>query len=209
MKLEDLLHRVRPQVPGCPEDVAIDALRVAAEQLCRQSHLWQEKLPAVSIYSKIGDYQLPAPMHTRVVSPLTVHVEGRLLEHRHKGELDQWHRDWRDRLAPEPHFWTMNSPDEVVIVPKPEGDKIDALVATASLEPADGEADLPGWFHQYATCLKEGALAELKEIPGKPWSDPKMMQLHQRRFDREVARARYDVSRGFSDRPIRTTAYPR
>ena len=208
MKLEDLLYRVRPQVPGCPEEVAIDALRVAAEHLCRESHLWQKQLSPASIYKGIGDYQLPTPAYTRVVSPLRVDVSGHKLEHRHTGELDAWDEDWRERVGPEPHYWTMNSPDEVVIVPKPEADKPDALVARVSLEPAENDLDLPDWFHQYTNCLKEGALAELKEIPGKPWSDPKMMQLHQRRFHREVARARYDASRGFTNRPIRTKAYP-
>lgn len=209
MKLEDLLFRVRPQVLGCPEPVAINALRSAAEELCRETHVWQKKLDPVSVYSGIGDYGLPTPAYSRIVSPLRIQFDGKDVTHKHEGELDLWDETWRDKVDTTPSFWTMESPETLRLVPKPNADRTDVLIAWASLEPAEDEVTLPGWFHQYSRCLKDGALAEIKEIPNKPWSDPKMAQFHRRRFNVEVSKARYDVSRGFTDRPIRTTAYPR
>jgi len=208
VNLQDALYRVRPQVLGCPEPIIIDALRQAAETLCRDSHVWQEKLWPISTYGAIGHYRVPLPAYARLVSPQRVQFDGQWLEYRHADALERLMGvDWRSAQAG-PQYWTMESANTIRLVPQPGSDAADALVIWASLEPAEHAVELPDWFRQYDSTLTEGALAALKEMPQQQWSAPKMAQEHRRRFKVQVANARYHASRGFSDRPLRTKVYP-
>jgi len=209
MKLDEIIYRVRPHVEGCPEPVIVDELRLATEELCRQSYIWEQELTPVSVVRDQASYTLPFPSGTRIVSPQRARIGDNWLEYNHTGDLERvLGRDWRSKRA-NPHYWFMEGPYTIRLVPIPQTDNANSLVAWATIEPAEVDVELPDWFRQYDRCLAEGALATLKEIPGKDWTDPQMAQIHRRRFGTDVADIRYDASRNFSDRPVRTRAYHR
>ena len=209
MNLEEMVYRVRPHVEGCPEPVIVDELRLACEELCRESHVWQEQLVSEPLFAGISQYRLPAPADTRLVSVQRVELNDETLEYKRVPELERmFGRDWREKTS-SPQFWLMEEPFTIRVVPIPSSDFNDGLAVWASLEPSNVWVELPDWFRQYDRVLAEGALATLKEIPGKGWFDPKIAQMHRRRFNTEVANVRYDVSRRFTDQPVRTQAYPR
>mgnify|MGYP003577447698 CR=1 FL=1 len=56
-----------PQVPGCPEPVAEQALKRAAQRFCELTFAWRVRLDAISLAAGTDEYELPLPDRSELV----------------------------------------------------------------------------------------------------------------------------------------------
>src|SRR5574343_1008930 len=54
----DLLPRLLPEVPGCPENYASLVLRDAVREVCRISQIWTKELAAINLVATTASYAL-------------------------------------------------------------------------------------------------------------------------------------------------------
>ena len=166
--LEVLVRQVMPLVLPCPRGMVLDALRVAAKDLCEQAPVWRVKLDETALQ---GDAEVPLalPRGAKLALVLDVWLEG--------NRLDPWgYRAEGDHLC----LRSALPRDCVVTV-------------EATLRPSRLAEQLPGRLvEEWGDVLSYGAQARLKAMTGSKveWSDGAGAQIAHEQYNQGVARAR-------------------
>lgn len=178
----DLYQDILPHVPGCPEPLLDDAIRRAAVQFCRESHIWIEQISNVYVFKNVTRYSLDIPEGSEVIALSNIETESG------NGEI-QWPSVNVYGLMTFKSM-TTNATLSVWVVLMPSQD-------------ATGLPDRIG-LH-YREALIEGALAILQAIPGRDWSAPNFVQMHKMAFQQGIVDAKQRRHRGNTERPMRVS----
>lgn len=190
--LEDFIKHVGPHVPGCPEEVILDAIRDACIRFCTDTWIIREDLQPFLADSDEDTYELSTISGDGIVGIISFLYDERELTKRTEEELDVIDSGWRTADAGTPTMVT--SPDDagsVRLNRKAEvgtTSEMKVRVATKPQSDADEVADvlLSEWFR----AIKYGALEQLFEIPKKGWSDIKQSMWYGKRFNFEIQRGK-------------------
>lgn len=209
---------VLPYVPGCPEPVALQKIRQAAIDYCRQSRAWR--------YLSLGPIDPVASQQTYVIGTsaalgslpadvVVVHVyqvnyDGTPLEFvtpaafRAKDDL------WFSEVGT-PEVVTSFEEGELSFYPIPESTGVDLIKCPEiALAPTQAAAGVDERIYQFAReTIAKGARALILQIPKKPYSDPMLgMELWQQ-FELEAGGADLRASSGRGHARIRTRTISR
>jgi len=108
--------------------------------------------------------------------------------------------------------WLMDISGLIHYVVRPPGMLIDvdnpgairSGMALLALTPIEFGVDYPIYFWRHAfQSILSGTLARLYQMPNRPWSDPKMMELHWRRLNSGIAAGYAEAEMGFTGRGSR------
>lgn len=197
--LEDLLPRIMPRAPRCPEPTALDAIRRAAMEFCQRTRIWRES-DSFGV-TTAGDNIICVPQGTVLFEIESARIDGRPLEPASLSWLNQQFPLWREETSDLPRFITQVEPDSVQLVPAGTG----ALDLTLILKPSDDAEYLPDWMiDQHSRVLADGALGEILTIPGQPFFNPQLAGFHAGRFARDLDRLSSAGIRGQQRAPVRT-----
>lgn len=166
--LDALVRQVMPLVLPCPRGMVLDALRVAAKDLCEQAAVWRVKLDETALQ---GDAEVPLtlPRDAKLALVLGVWLEGNRLnpsDYRVEGE----HICLRGTM-----------PREC------------AVTVEAALRPSRLAEHLPErLIEEWGDVLAYGAQARLKAMSGNKveWSDGVGAQIALEQYKEGMARAR-------------------
>jgi hypothetical protein len=184
--LSELLPLVRPHVPGCPNPLIIQELRMAAIEFCERTKMWRER-KSTSIF--------------RQDRTVTVLDYAEIHEIETADFIEASGQSWRlppvpflssnpdDREADTeqsiPIYITQSSLDTVSVIPFATG----TLIVQAIMKPqslpkygVSGTTTLQAIQNviptaiasKYGETLAQGALARLLAIPGKRWAEPNL-----------------------------------
>ena len=172
--LSTLVDLVLLDLPGCPRALALEGLRWAARELCRESGAWREKV-AVETEAGVLQYALEAPT-------------GALI-HALTGLVDEDDEAVADGYSLEP-------PATLVLEDDP-GEQ--TLEAECLCVPSGSE--VPDWLADgYWDALQAGAKGMRQKDRGKPWSEPNLAGVNLAEFRRGAARLRQRHAGGFAGR---------
>jgi hypothetical protein len=192
-RFEEFLPQVMPYVPGCPEIVAVSAIRSATIEFCRKS-LWllYEHDPFVTEANQ-GSYGLDLPEDTDLVMVFQATYNGLPLAF--VGEVNMAYLNDNAGL---PKCVTQIDPTSVQLVPIPQadGDTVKLLVAITPTESSVTCDD--ALLGRWAERIGYGARARLHAIPGQTFSSPETALQYRAMFVTAIGEARIERARGMT-----------
>lgn len=197
--LEDILPHVLPFAAGCPEPIALRAIRKAAIQFCERTKLWR----TTDKYYAEPQCDIALPPYASLVAIEDARFDGRRLEPISFGDLNARYpsQDWRDLDEGDPRYVTQTSLNSVRVVPQTQG----MVSLSIVLAPSQSAKELPDFLvDQFPYVIAYGALGDILLIRGEPWSDPQMAVAYATQFTNETDRLFSKSITGQQGAPIRT-----
>lgn len=177
--LDTLLRFAAVEVPQIPYEVALDMVRECYKEFARKSHLLGAEL-LLPIQRGVHDYDLDVPAGYDIFAVKTGHHDRYC-----------WHQ-------PSPHYWyqccgyryRMDGNRRVYLHDAPSRDAVDFRL-TVQVIPNDCATDIPQAIAgPYGRGIAMGAVADMLEMPGKAWTNPKLAQIKRSKFNNTCAQGR-------------------
>jgi len=200
--LESFLPEILPDVPGCPSDMAIRALRNTIVEFCEKSLIHQETLDAITVYENTTDYDLEPPKNYRVQKIMKVWYLGQELEALAPdgiGLPDAYRTGIAGYTASKgpPAGYTQKDVDTFTILPIPDQKYASSLTMRVALVPLRTVTEVADFlFEIWGETLGFGTKARLMLTPGKPYSNTEAANFNQVRYVTGLNDARQRALRG-------------
>lgn len=184
--LEHVSRCSTPQIRSAIEDVAIDFLK--------RSKLHSVDHALISVVAEQAAYTLENPDGMQILHVRSATISGKPLEQTTEEELDlNWQElskgfswryqynewpsgqpvdDWRLATSDLPGLFYQLNPNEMNLVGIPTTAIADAIRVKLVVFPTPGVTEIPDWiFNTWHQSLTDGAIARLKAMPDKPFTD--------------------------------------
>lgn len=202
---DDFLSRVLPEVPGCPEVAAIQAIKDSAIQFCEHSLILQADHDPVSVIAKINDYDLETPVTgTRITKIMKMWYQGKEL---HPNAPDQigsplaYNKNIGgfETTYNDPQVYFQKDSATFSLFPIPEKTVASAITMRVALAPLRSSTTCDDiLFEHWAEPIAYGAVGRLMLQPAKSYTNPELSRSYQARFIIGVNEARQKASRGYT-----------
>lgn len=175
--LDLLLPGVATVAAGCPEPLAIKALRSACSKLCERTRQWRET-ETIAATSDTGNYNL-SPPGGDVLDIVRADFNGSPLKPVTPEWLDEHEPLWRYGTTGRPVYVTQERQGEVIIAPQGDG----TLTLWMTLRPDATARQVPAWIiDNHRELVEAGALADLLAVPSAKYYDPNLAALYYQKF---------------------------
>lgn len=194
---DQFLPLVLPHCPGCPDLVAEDEIRNAAEEFFEKSYVWRYVTPAMLTSAGQTDYTPILPTGARLVKL-------------HEGTLDNERLDIEGVAMGETGAaYKLSLPDLKVIQIGPDSPAADrVLKARVSLSLTKSATSLSDeLFDAYSAHIAWGAIAKLCEHADKPYTNPDKSATTRTRFLEAISDAKSLRVRNHSSQPQRVRGH--
>jgi len=185
---DQFLPEILPEVAGVPHPLAINAVRNACFDFCRQSLIWNEFQDPEAYAQGVAEYEVGTPSGAQVVQVLSITLDdGRTIAPTSADVAVAARPNWRTAEGVIEAF-VQSAPDVFRFVAVPNGDgQFTAQVAYAPLRSATSiDAAL---FNLYLEPIKYGALWKLKSTVNQAWSDPTGAAYNHQMFQQAIGKA--------------------
>lgn len=186
---------ISPDVPGCPEPLIDDAVRVAAIAFCAGSACIRERIAFNTVTAQ--DYVVMAPVGGDVVRVYRVMIGDTILQPTRRDDFDE------DGDRGQPREYYVEGDNTLRLYPVP--DAIYAVVAHVSVKPDRDAATLDDMlFNRYRDDIASGAKAKLMLMANQPWANTSGAELHAAIFNNAIDMAAHRRATGGVSAPLRT-----
>lgn len=173
-KWSEWLDDVMPSLPGCNTELAEDAIRKAAIELCQLSNVVQVDLDTITTESGVTTYDVSVDNQTDIERIESVSIDGETVVR----PIDSY------RLLPDSK--------EIEFFVAPDGAySLDITVSTCPRTSAVGVDSRV--FFDYREPVASGALSKLMVLPKKPWTELALAKYHRDIFMAGVRAAQADA----------------
>jgi hypothetical protein len=195
--LDNFLPFVLPDVPGCPEALALSAIRESAIEFCQLTGYWQQDLATIDTVANQKSYTLVPPSEAVVARPRSVYYLGRKLH-----PLIELSAGLEDATAADP-TWYLIVPigEDWALRPYPTVDRsvTGAFTVKASLKPARNATKVGARVYvDYMEPVAAGAASRLLKMQAKPWFNANLALLKDAEFKAASASARDAADKGYT-----------
>jgi hypothetical protein len=185
----DMLNDVLPDVPGCPNDLAINALRNAAIELYTKS--WINKQDCDPQQTVIGqaEYDIDTFTGFKTVGIVSVYFKDAQLVPVGQTSLNRSNLRWQDDSGTPTNYISYDyTTVRLYRIPDSVGD----LNMTIALTPTKTSTGIDNYVYDlYSEQLAAGAKARLMLIPSKPFTDPNTSREYRAQFSAAITDARW------------------
>ena len=197
VSIDSFLKHVLPQVPGCPESLATDAIRNACIRFCTDTYIVRENIPASDVLIGVEDYTITASTNNEVVGMVSFVYDGTELPMKTEEEADIDDHGWRTTDPGVATYVMAPEPDRILLNREPVETITDGMIVRIATRPTDtttlvNNLLLQDWKH----AIKYGALEELLEMPDKGWSNIKSSLYYGGKFNFEIQRGKARATMG-------------
>lgn len=195
---DEFLPKVLPFVPGVPDEVAEDAIRIKAIELCRRARVWRVELDAIDIVANVYLYDLN-PGDGMVVTDVVGAELSRLPFPMKTPDMltDAW-PGWKTATAQSPSCFYLENDRQIRVVAIPLLAAVGAITIRAAIKPAvDSDGIEQMIFEEYQETIGHGAVAHLLSIPNKAWTDGVESEKRERRYLNGITSARTRARKSF------------
>lgn len=201
-KFEDFFPDVLPDVPGCPPDMAIRAIRHTVIEFCERSLIHQVTQDPISLRPNLSDYYLDTPSGFRIQKIMKVWFRGQVLDPVAPDEINT-PEAYNARIAgytatkSEPVAYTQKDFESITFLPIPDQTYSAAITMRVALAPLRDSAGCEDFlYEQWGEYLACGAKARLMLTTGKPYTNPEAAAVNQARYTVALNDARQRAIRG-------------
>jgi hypothetical protein len=186
----EFFKELRPDMPQCPDDVLLNAVRNAAIEFCERTQIVVVQHDPVSSVADQGTYSFAPPTDTEVCSIEQAYYDGSPLTPKTIAELAKLFSDWRSETGT-PSYITQINETEFILVPIPVDPVIDGIQLLVTVKPTRDSEDADDvLFKKYLDGIVAGAKKRLFAMRGRPWSDAGLATYNENAFNRFVQSAR-------------------
>lgn len=187
---------VLPDVPGCPQNVAKNAIRNAAIEFCERTYVYVVDHPAIDVVADVGAYAWSPAADLKVVRPDSVWFQGSPLDPVTRSDLSDMYTDWTAAKGT-PRYFVQERVDQLILVPKPVATVTGAVTAKVSVAPSRASTSIPDFlWERYLEDIAAGAKGRLMAMAGKPYTNPQMAAVQAQAFDDAVGAVNLKAFRG-------------
>ena len=208
----DLVNRIAPSVPGCPQPVILNHIRDTAIDSCERTNAWRYKQATITMTAGTYEYSFIPESGAEVYSILTANLNGSILTPVTLEEIHQMYPKYPSSVTAEratPRYILQISPITflVALVPDNSTDTIDMFVSQRPTRAATGMNEAV--MDDLETVIVHGALQHLLTLPERTWSDNELAAYHAKQFIFKVneRRARATIGAGRAVSTVRQTAW--
>lgn len=197
MNIDDITSNFIAEVAGCPDETARLAVVRAFRFMCQRAKVWSEWMDPIDLTDDESTYDIDTPQFAALAeSVLEVWLGNRELTGKSLGEIGLVLPDWQESRGSPLYFNTAFDRQTITLYPTPANETRQLRVRGVymPLMSATTIADNVASFHQEA--LEMGAKAILMLQSKQQWSDPKMGDYWQRKFDSKVEEIAINTAKG-------------
>lgn len=192
----DWYNDVLPDVPGCPELIAANAIKLAAIEFCERSFVYLVDHAPIDATDGTGEYDWAPDGSAKVVRPETVWYDKKELTPVTRDQLADMHAYWPDWEGT-PLYFVQEQLEKLIVVPKPDADLSDGIRAKVSIRPSQSAGGIHAFiWEKYLEPIASGAKARLFAMKRKPWTDGALASYHKGVFDDAIDKARLASFKG-------------
>lgn len=181
--------RLMPNIIGCPEPLAQQALVDSAIALCDQALIVQTDLDPIPVVANVRDYELEMPSQQELSQVMRVWLEDFML-----GPIPSFQASGVESIPGQPRYHFSRDVDEMLqlrLFPTPDRAYPGGLRVRVATRPTRNATQLhKSLFNEWADVVVDGALARLYDTPGQGYTnEAKSLVLYQK------VRAKINVAR--------------
>lgn len=202
---EEFFSWVLPEVNGCPEITAIQAIRDTVISFCELTRIHQADHDPINVIAKTSDYDLESPVSgTRIVQVMNAWYKGTKLDPAAPDDVNDpsvynQHIGGVTVSYATPQYFIQKDSDTISLLPIPDQSLASAITMRVALVPLRNSTSCADFlFEQWVEPISAGAVAKLQVSSGKPYSNPQAAQINQGRFMQGVNAARQRAVRGYN-----------
>lgn len=207
---KDLITRINPSTPGCPQETMFQYIRDAAIRACERTLAWRYTQPKFNLTAGTPQYNYNKPFDTEVHAVFAAWMNDNPLDRLTLDEAINRYPAWADtyttasniaEYGSEPQAITQLSPHQFVVLPLPDAEKTYTMRMIYALKPSRTATAMDEIiYNDLEEVIMHGALQHLLVLPNTNWSDRELASYHAKQFVSQVterrARANLGNSRG-------------
>jgi len=209
----DLVNRLAPSVPGCPQPVIINYIRDAAIEACARTSAWRYEHATVTLVAGTNSYSFVPESDAEVHTVLTASINGVDIPSRTLEDIHYMYPKYPSSVVAErsmPQYMMIIDPLTFYVAPVPDGDTtytIEMFVAQKPTRAATGMNEAV--MDDLETVIMHGALQHLLVLPERTWTDRELASYHAKQYAFKSAerRARANVGSGRAPLNVRMNAW--
>lgn len=202
---EEFFSWVLPEVAGCPEIAALQAVRDATIQFSEQSLIHQVDHDPITVIAKTCDYDLESPLADhRIVKVMKAFYKGKELTPIGPDQISDpaVYNSSIGGYTPSyasPTSFAQKDAASISLVPIPDQTIASAITMRVALAPSRNSNFCEDFiFEQWVEVISAGAVSKLQLSSGRPYSNPQAALANQSRFMAGTNVARSRAVRGFN-----------
>lgn len=188
-----------PYVPGCPIGLMVRALRDASIEFCIESQCLvtgSEVTFTATAGTPSWDFA-----SDQIIDVVEARIDGKPIP------VLRINDPLADDLDDDVYCIRFAEPNNLIITPAPTANlDVDLLIVTAPSP--QSESMHASLWQRHHRALRDGALAELYEIPGRAWSNAQLSTYHRGKFNDAMQKAKSHVNRNVTKTARRLRVRP-
>jgi len=201
---EVFLPNVLPYAPNVLDDQAIEAVRNACIDFCRETLFLQHDLDPITVMAGANTYCIDVPKYNILGQVMGIYYESRRLERKSQYELEKmFSMNWQSLLGT-PQAFTQLNPNDITLALCPAETVQNAITGRFSYMPLRNSTVVDSQLYQrYLEEISSGALATLLATPNQSYTDVAGAKTYESRFRVAKQTARAYVTGGMNHAPMR------
>ena len=199
MNISDFLPDVYLDAQGVPEAIALHALRNSLRDFCEYTKAWQADATDVDLLADTQEYPLAGPSDSEFVAILTATYNDAPYDVRTLEEMDRILPTWRSDTGTGVAYLAYNK-ETLFVSPIPTADDSYPVIIRAAYKPTISATTCGDSLEEWREGISAGALARIKMISGKPWTDPQSAAFNGSLSEAAKRKARTRVLGGYTQR---------
>jgi len=189
IKFEDMLNDVLPDVPGCTNELAINALRNAAIELYTKSWIYTQACDPQDTVIGQAEYDLDTFNQYKLIGLVSASIDDAAIVPVGVTSLNRSNLRWQDDTGLPTNYLTY---DYTTIRLYPIPDRVSTLNVTVALTPSKTSTGVENFIYDlYSEQLAAGAKARLMLIPNKPFTDNNTSREYRAQFAAAITDAKW------------------
>lgn len=183
----------------CPKAIVIKEIRNACIEFCDRTWILETDADDISVLDDTKEYTLA--FDGALYTPVSIQkafMDETQLTVTSKRVLDQTEPGWEILTAKAITSCFLTIQNKLRVYPIPTEDQDDDIdTLKVIVKPTLAAVEIDDFIYdEYLDVITWGALAELQDIPDKPWSDPKKAAKNRAKFSMAIANTSSKVTRG-------------
>lgn len=202
-KYEEMLNDVLPDVPGCGNDVAINALRNACIELLQKSFIYRQEQDPITVTAGTAVYDLDSFTGYRIVGVTSAYFGDNPIVPVSADMLQKAKRHWETEKG-FVEGYMLNDSESVRLYRIPTENGV--LSMTLALAPTVKSVGIETFIYDlYSEGIAAGAKARLMAIPGKPYTNLDLSVMNRAMFSSAIRDAKWRAIKSLSSANLTVT----
>ena len=197
--VDKFIPYISVQAENCPNFLVRQCVLATVSDMCQRTGcVTTETCFSTKAGERRYDLQLGTGLRGEIVRHL--YVDGKELTPVTLDELSHIFKgvDWAESSG-EPMFYTYQKPGEIQIIPVPQSEAFCRVALTASVE-RDAEKVPEQFYNDYFDAVLWGALSRVFRVAGQTYTNVRLADEYEMKYDLAVRNIRNDVVRDFTRR---------